>query len=260
MAHRMLGRVAIVTGSAQGLGHAVARRLARDGLRIVLADVQQDKVLAAARRMKDEGADVVACAVDVSSEPSVEVMIESALKAYRRIDVLVNVAGGSGEVAFPGIEGLPDDVWQAVLERNLKGTYLCCEAAMPFLRQAEGGRIVNFSSRTHLGSAGPIGTTGARVAYAVAKAGLHGLTEQLARELAPARVTANVVVPAFIQTEPGARAHDRLQAMEPAARESLLRALPMGGIPATSADIAEVVAFLVSREADHITGEEILVE
>jgi len=202
------GRVAIVTGGAQGLGLAIASRLAAEGASVLMADIQADKVAAAAGRIGTSR--VHPHAVDVTSSASVEAMVAAAVGRFGKLDILVNVAGGSGTLPVDRIEELPEDIWKRVVDVNVTGTFLCCKAAAPYLRKSPYGRIVNFSSGAAKGVARK-GTIAAVHAYATSKAALHGLTNQLAIDLGPDGVLVNVLQPGFVLTEPGARVNDLFQ-------------------------------------------------
>jgi 3-oxoacyl-[acyl-carrier protein] reductase len=246
------GRAAVVTGAAQGLGRAVALRLLEAGASVVGADIQGRKLealragLAAQERFRIIEA-------DVSTPRGAAAAIEAAISSFGRLDILVNTAGGSGYVAPPEIEDITDEVWRSVVESNLGATFLCSRAAVPHMRHARYGRIVNFSSSLARGSTGKLGTVGCRLAYCAAKGGIEAFSRQLAIDLAPVGITVNVIVPALIMTEPGARVHDRFQTLPEADKKAMLGGRSFAEMPGPS-DIAEAAAFLVSEEASHITG------
>ena len=148
------GRAAVVTGAAQGIGFAVASRLRAEGARVVMADIQSDKVVAAAKRIDPEGNSTTACAVDVASSKSVAEMIDAAAAHLGRIDILVNVAGGSGSKIIYDIEDMTDDIWDGVVNSNLRGTFLASRAAVPHMRRADGGAIINFATGSIRGFTG----------------------------------------------------------------------------------------------------------
>jgi NAD(P)-dependent dehydrogenase (short-subunit alcohol dehydrogenase family) len=255
---KMTGRSCIVTGAAQGLGLAVADRLVRDGANVLLADVQADKVKAAADRMKASGASAISTGVDVSSVTQVQAMAQLAHDSFGRIDVLVNTAGGSGHVGVADIESLSEELWDSVLDSNLKGPFLCCRAVVGSMKAQRYGRIINFSSLVINGVAGPLGTVGARIAYAAAKSGLHGFGNQLSKDLAPYNITVNTIVPGFILTEPGARVRERFEMLAVEQQDALLQGFP-NKTTAQPSDIATTVSFLASEEAGQVTGQAIAV-
>lgn len=255
---KMTGRSCIVTGAAQGLGLAVADRLVRDGANVLLADVQADKVKAAADRMKAGGASAISTGVDVSSVTQVQAMAQLAHDSFGRIDVLVNTAGGSGHVGVADIESLSEELWDSVLDSNLKGPFLCCRAVVGSMKAQRYGRIINFSSLVINGVTGPLGTVGARIAYAAAKSGLHGFGNQLSKDLAPYNITVNTIVPGFILTEPGARVRERFEMLAVEQQDALLQGFP-NKTTAQPSDIATTVSFLASEEAGQVTGQAIAV-
>ena len=236
---RFEGRIALVTGAAQGIGEAIARRLASEGARVVLADrntellarTHADIERSLTRSVTDRAT------LDVTDAASVGDAIRKVEKDYGRLDVLVNNAG---IIRDNWVSRLTDADWNDVIAVNLTGAFNTCRAASPGMRERGYGRIVNIASRAWLGNPG-------QVNYAASKAGLVGLTRALALELARFGVTVNAVAPGFIDT-PLARA------LHPDVRERLIRAQP-GGRMGTTDEVAAAVAFLASEEAAFITGQ-----
>ena len=188
-------RHAIVTGAAQGLGLAIARALADGGARVLVSDVQAEKVAAAARALPGGPDRHVAVVADVTAADQVEAMVAKAVATFGRVDILVNNAGGSGTRGVADIEDTSEELWDRIVDTNLKGAFLCSRAVVPGMKARRYGRIVNLSSVAARGSFGPLLTVGARLPYCAAKAGVQGLTYQLARDLGPWSITVNVVVP-----------------------------------------------------------------
>ncbi len=247
------GRAAIVTGAAQGLGLAAAEALARDGAAVLLSDYNADKVADAAQRLAADGLRVAVCRADVTIEGEARAMVEAAHAAFGRIDILVNNAGGSGSTAANDIEDVTEAIWDEVIERNLKGPYLCCRAVVPNMKAAKYGRIVNFSSGLAKGVGRPTGTAGAVLPYASAKAGVLGLTYMLAKQLAPWNITVNAVLPGFVLTEQGARVRDWYDALPEAARTALSSRNPSGRAGRAD-EVAAAVRFLASEGASFVNG------
>lgn len=247
----LAGRCAIVTGAAQGLGLAIASRLIAEGASVLMADIQAEKVAAACRRLDDGSGASFAFAADVTSARSVTAMVDAAVAGFGRLDILVNVAGGSGDRPVAAIDEMTDDIWDGIIARNLRGSFLCARAAMPHLRRSGDGRILNFSSGAIRGVEGK-STIFAPLAYAAAKAGIHGLTNQLAKDLAGSGVAVNVLQPGFVLTEPGARVRDYFDRMDSSERAEMLRRLTVP--PRRPEEVGWGVAYLVSARAAGLTG------
>jgi 3-oxoacyl-[acyl-carrier protein] reductase len=233
-------KVAVVTGAASGIGQAVAERLARDDYTVVILDINEEGGSQVAAELQKRGGQTTFIHLDVTREGDVQKTFEKIISDHGRIDVLVNVAGGS--LHRHQIEEFPLDHWQAVIDVNLTSTFLCCRAVIGAMKSQKSGAIVNISS--------DIGFSGdpSRSAYATAKAGIVGFSKTLALELAPFGVRANVIAPGRIAT-PRVRATYTDAEWEAAAKR-----IPLGhaGEPE---DIAEAVAFLASESSRHITGQ-----
>ncbi len=237
---KMKDRVAIVTGAAQGIGRAIADKLAVEGASVVIADINGAGAEAAAAEL--DGAR--ALEVDVSSEQAVNAMIESTLSDLGKVDALVNNAA---IVPFTEWDDVDFAEWKRITATNLDGVYLCCRAAYGPMREAGYGRIVNVASNTILAG------TPNMAAYVAAKGGVWGFTRALATELGPDGITVNTVAPGLTASEgvlagPHAEAFDFVQG---------LQAIPRRGEPA---DIAPPVAFLCSEESGWVTGQLLAVD
>ncbi len=242
---RLAGKVAVVTGAAGGIGGAVARALAQAGADCCLGDLQgaaetAAAVTAAGRRALDQP-------LDVRSRDQIEAMVAHAEAALGGIDILVNVAG---VVSTGAAATLTEAEWDRVLDINLKGSFLCCQAAIPAMRRRGGGRIVNIGSiiGKNGGNARPWidraeQERAGNVAYGVSKAGVHAMTFFLARELAADGITVNAVAPGPIASA--------MTTNFPAA----LRALIPVGRMGCAEEVAAAVAFLAGPDAGFITGE-----
>jgi 3-oxoacyl-[acyl-carrier protein] reductase len=232
----LAGRSALVTGAAQGIGLAVAHALSQRGARVALSDVDAGALDTALRSM-DAGA--LALRADVSRSEDVQQTIEAVVAQFGGLDILVNNAGICPTTGFAEISG---DEWDRVLAINLKGAFLCCQAALPHLRNSgQRGRIVNVAS-----VAGQMGGVTVGAHYAASKAGLVGLTKSLAQLLAADGVTVNCVAPGTVATAMTA------DWAEPA-KDRLRDRIALGRF-AQPEEIADAVCFLVSDGAAFITG------
>ena len=244
----MRNRVALVTGAAQGIGLAVAERFAAEGAKVVLADMNGDKVRAAAGRL---GATAVEG--DVATPAGAAAAVGKAVESYGAIDILVNNAGGSGRANATDIESVTDEIWDQVIALNLKSAFLCCRAAIPHMKKRSYGRIVNVSSGIARGTGRVTGTAGAVLPYAAAKAGVLGLTATLAKLVGGSNITVNAVVPGFVLTEPGARVRDWFDGLPAPAQKALLERSSRGRA-GTAAEVAAAILFLASDEASLVSG------
>ena len=233
----LAGRVALVTGAAGGIGRAVATALGNAGAPLALADIREPPA----------PPDALTMAVDVTRRDAIAAMVARTVERFGRLDILVNVAG---VVSTGAAETLPEAEWDRVLGINLKGTFLCCQAAIPAMRANGFGRIVNIGSiiGKNGGNARPWFDKGeldraGNVAYGVSKAGVHALTYFLAREVAANGITVNAVAPGPIASAMTTNFPAALQALIPVGR--------MG----RAEEVAAAVAFLAGPSAGFITGE-----
>ena len=240
-------RVAVVTGSTRGIGREVARQLAAAGMNLVV-NSSSERSLPQAQEVADAlvadfGVEAVAAAANVAVEFEAQGLIDAALEAFGRVDVLVNNAG----ITRDGLAArMSDEDFDAVIDINLKGTFHCCRAATKPMMKQRWGRIINMSSVVGVyGNAGQIN-------YAASKAAVIGMTKTLAKELAKRNITANAVAPGFIATD----MTDALSDTQKAAITDRINSGRLG----EPADIAHLVRFLASDEASYITGQVICVD
>jgi NAD(P)-dependent dehydrogenase (short-subunit alcohol dehydrogenase family) len=235
-----MNKVAVVTGGASGIGHAVVQHLTRGDFTGVILDINEEGGKQIVADIQARGRQATFIRLDVTREADVQKTFQKIISDHGRIDVLVNVAGGS--LHRHKIEEFPLDRWQAVIDVNLTSTFLCCRAVIGLMKSQKSGAIVNISS--DIGFSGDAG----RSAYAAAKAGIVGFSMTLALELAPFGVRANVVAPGRIATR-------RVRATYSDSEwEAAAKRIPLGhaGEPE---DVAEAVAFLASDSSKHMTGQ-----
>jgi 3-oxoacyl-[acyl-carrier protein] reductase len=232
---RLDGRIALVTGAGRGLGAVTAARLAAQGARVVVADVDAASAAAVASSI---GPAAVSRLLDVRDRASFAEAIEATVRELGSLDILVNNAALTIRRPFFEIE---DSEWDDVLAVNLRGVFLGCQLGAARMRDQGGGRIVNLSSL-----AGQQGSVVNGAHYAASKAGILALTKSIARELAPSGVTVNVVAPAVI-------AGPLVDALSPEAVQGLVASIPVGRI-GRAEEVATLIAYLASDAAGYITG------
>ena len=238
------GKIALITGGSRGIGRAVAIRLAQAGAKIVFSyRGNHDAAQEVLGDLKGGGAHAMAVAGDVAVSADVDRLVMAALEAFGRIDILVNNAGITRDTL---LMRMSEEDWDAVLDINLKGTFLVTKAVMRGMIRQRSGRIVNISS-----ASGQLGNAG-QANYSASKAGIIGFTRATAREVASRGITVNAVAPGFIETDIWANVSDE-------ARKAILNLAPLGTI-GNPEDVAEAVAFLASDAARYITGQTLNVD
>ena len=239
------GKTALVTGAGRGIGAAIAQKLAAEGARVVLAEkTNLDGANDVAQAITRQGGEAVALAADVGDPESVRQLFSAAVSRFGTVDILVNNAGIV--TRQPIVDTSPED-WDRVIRTNLYGGYHCVREAVPLMRSAGGGKIVNISSIHGRIAKAAVG------AYGATKSGIDMLTKQLAVELAPDRINVNAVAPGTIVTEINIPLYKSMEPHDVALRTNLLRRIPAQRI-GEPADIANAVAFLASSAADYISG------
>jgi len=231
------GRVAIVTGAAQGIGRAIAETLAQAGADIVVGDIDPGRSLETVNAVEKLGRRALNVKVNVAEADDTKAMVEQVLKAWGKVDILVNNAGITRDGLLLRMK---EEDWNLVLQVNLNGTFNCTKAVLQAMTKQRYGRIVNIASIV-----GVMGNAG-QANYAASKAAVIGFTKTVGREYASRNVTANAVAPGFIDT---AMTHG----LSADVKETLQKQIPLGRL-GTPADIAAAVRFLVSEDAAYITG------
>jgi 3-oxoacyl-[acyl-carrier protein] reductase len=231
------GRVALVTGASQGIGHACSLALAREGASVAVAARNQQKLEELVSRITMTGGKAAAFVIDVAEEEQVKAGIKAALAQFGKIDILVNNAGITRDQLVMRLKRAD---WDAVLNTNLTSAYLCIQQVIGSMLKQRWGRIINITSVF-----GQMGQAG-QANYAASKAGLIGLTMAMAREVASRNITCNAVAPGFIETNMTAALSEEF-------KQTAVKAIPLGRV-GTPDDIANAVCFLASDEASYITG------
>jgi 3-oxoacyl-[acyl-carrier protein] reductase len=232
------GKVALVTGGAQGIGKAIALILARNGADVVVSDINLEKAEETAKEIQSMGQRSLAIKSNVADLKDVESMVGTIVEKLGRIDILVNNAGITRDRL---ILRMTEEDWDAVLDVNLKGTFNCTKAAIRYMSKQKSGKIVSIASVT-----GEMGNPG-QANYGASKAGVIGFTKTIAREFAARGINVNAIAPGFIQTA-------MTDAVPEKAREELIRMIPMQRLGQPE-DIARAVLFLVLESSSYITGQ-----
>ncbi len=238
------GRVAMVTGSARGIGAATAIRLAADGAAVAVIDLREESCQETVEAIRAAGGQAIGIGCDVSQTESVKAAVEQVVNVFGSLDILVNNAGLTRDnLLFK----MTDEDWDAVMSVHLRGSFLCSREAQKQMVQNRYGKIVNLSSTSALGNRG-------QANYAAAKAGLQGFTKTLAIELGPFNINVNAVAPGFIDTDMTRQTAARI-GLDP--EENIRRAvevIPMRRVGVPS-DIANVISFLTGDESSYVTGQ-----
>ena len=231
------GRIALVTGASQGIGRACALTLAQAGAAVACAARTEDKLASVVKEVTSAGGKAAAFKMDVASEDDVKSAVKAVLAHFGKIDILVNNAGITRDQLVMRMKRAD---WDAVLDTNLTGPYVCIQQVIGSMLKQRWGRIINISSIF-----GQMGQAG-QANYAASKAGLIGLTMAMAREVASRNITVNAVAPGWIETS-------MTSDLAPELREQVLKLVPLGR-PGSGVEVANAVKFLASDDAAYITG------
>jgi NAD(P)-dependent dehydrogenase (short-subunit alcohol dehydrogenase family) len=245
------GKVALITGAGSGIGEAIAIRFAKEGAKIAIAELDENRARNAERKIAESGGEAVAIPTDVTQVREVDRMLDAAVQRFGKIDVLVNNAGIR---PISSILEMPDEHWHQTLATNLNGTFFCLRAvARRMVEQGGGGAIINITSI--------VGLRGVRnrAHYGASKAAIINLTQVAALELSPHRIRFNAIAPGFVETPMTAH---YLTATDPDTKlvvEKTIANIPLGrwGQPS---DIASAAFFLASAEATYVTGTTLVVD
>jgi len=241
---RLKDRVAFVTGASRGIGFATAHRLAKEGAKVCLADIDAEGVTKVAGELLEASLEAFGVGVNVSNREQVERAVAETVERYGRLDILVNNAG---VIRDNMLFKMTDEDWQTVMDVHLKGAFLCSRAAQKYMVEQKYGRIINLSSTSALGNRG-------QANYAAAKAGLQGFTKTLAIELGRYGITCNAIAPGFIETEMTRATAQRMGVPFEAFVQGAAQQIPAGrtGKPE---DIAAAILFFASEEAGFVSGQ-----
>lgn len=235
----LMGKTAIVTGAGSGIGAAIAITLGAEGANVVVSDINLDTAEMKAEEIRKAGGNAFAVRANVIAASEVSDMVEETVSAFGGVGILVNNAG----LARDGrITKMSEDDWDMVVDVILKGAYQCTRAVLPYMIERKWGRLINISSRAHLGNPG-------QANYSAAKAGIIGFTRAMALENGRNFITSNAVAPGMIDT-PFMREHPQFEKI----RDNAIRTTPIPRI-GEAQDVANAVAFLASEQASYITGD-----
>jgi NAD(P)-dependent dehydrogenase (short-subunit alcohol dehydrogenase family) len=245
MGQRLYDKNAIVTGGARGMGFAIAKALYQEGSRVAILDVDEKGAAEAAKQLDEKQDRVIGRKIDVTRSPDVRSFVQEMKRLWGSVDILVNNAGGALNTPYV-LEEIQEKDWNLVVDVNLKGAFLCCQAVIPEMVKQSGGVIVNISAL-----AGHWRASLAGVQYTAAKAGVEGLTRQLAYDWGKAGIRVNAVAPTVTMTG------DRIQSLwdnkSEEEKKKVLSNIPLGRL-GTPEEVASVVVFLASDESSYITG------
>jgi NAD(P)-dependent dehydrogenase (short-subunit alcohol dehydrogenase family) len=245
-------RVVIITGGARGIGKGIALKFADEGCSIIIADVLVEEARKTLEEISEKGREAIFVQCDVSNSRQVQDVVDQTISRFGKIDILVNNAGISG--AIKSIVDVSEEEWDRLLAINLKGVFLCCKAVVPYMKKKGYGKIINISSSAAVAPPAPL------IHYSSSKAGVLGLTRDLALELAPLNICVNAILPGLIPTD----MWDNLQVFPPGVKKEDVFAemgkmfAPMQRV-GTPEDIAGAALFLASDLSAYVTGDRIIV-
>jgi 3-oxoacyl-[acyl-carrier protein] reductase len=243
---KLLDKIALITGAGRGIGQEIARKFSDEGAKVVLNDIEISPAEGVCEKLKQMGREALAIQANVGNGEEVQRMLEQIDKEFGRIDILINNAGVRKDALFPEMS---ESDWDSVMSVQLKGSFQCCRAVVPYMMKQRSGKIVNISSPVPAA----LGKRG-QVNYSSACSGLEGFTRALAWELGPYNINVNCIAPDYIYTEMTRNAALRDGLYYQDLQRFIVAEIPLKRL-GTPADVANVALFLVSEESSFVSGQ-----
>lgn len=252
---RLIDKVAVVTGAAKGIGRAIAIQFAVEGAHLAVADVDDEGLETLRAEVEQRGRRCLAVHVDVSHVAQIDHLVATALATYSRLDILVNSAGVTRQIAFGDVT---ETDWDRILDINLRGAFFTMQRVAPHLRAAGGGKIINISSIAGKGSPGA-----SNIAYAASKGGMIAITKNAAYVLGPSNINVNAICPGATVSPMNDELSAQRSAVEGVSLDEIVRArtekIPLRRVN-TAEDVAQMAVFLASEESQNVSGQAINID
>lgn len=248
------GKTALITGGANGIGACIARRFAHEGAILALIDFDANGLDRLHNELSNSEVRIFTASCDVTNTDEINHAFEKVTSAVGPIDILVNNAGGSGPKPALHIDEIDEDLWDYVIDLNLKSAFHFTRCVVPKMRERQFGRIINMSSTLRDGMTGPLKTLNARLPYATAKSAIVGFTRQLAKDLGPYGITVNALAPGLIHADPNARIAKKYQSLTATEQCKMTEDIPAGR-PGTGDEVANAALFFASTGSSYVSGD-----